>query len=140
MKSTPNHLIEVAWQATLRSYVPYSAYAVGAALLTEDGMIIAGCNIENASYGLSMCAERVALYRTLAEGHNAFRALAVVAEGDAMPYPCGACRQVLAEFAPPDMRLFVARCRGVAEYEEFTLGELLPRAFVVPPVPENTRE
>lgn len=117
----------------VNAYVPYSHYAVGAALRLSDGRIVSGCNAENASYGLSLCAERVALFRAVAEaglGRAAgprVVALAIVLEGDPPPAPCGACRQVLAEFAATGCTVYCANPAGaVAQY---TLGQLLPAAF-----------
>jgi len=109
------------------AYAPYSHFHVGAALLTEDGRIFSGCNVENASFGLTICAERNALFAAVAAGARRFVALVVVT-GNAQPVtPCGACRQVLHEFAPS----FAVRCYGQAGDELITsCDELLPRAFV----------
>ena len=102
----PNHatLIAAARQARAQSVSPYSKFAVGAALLTQDGDLITGANVESASYGLSCCAERVALFKALTEGHRHFAALAVASPGGAAP--CGACRQLIAEFAA-EAQLFI---------------------------------
>lgn len=108
-----------------RAYAPYSDFHVGAAVETEEGAIIAGCNVENASYGLSICAERVALTRAVAEGHRAFRAIAVAGPEGADTTPCGACRQFMAEFNA-DMRVTFTTTDGVVET---TLTKLLPHAF-----------
>lgn len=118
-------LLAAAWVARQNAYAPYSGYAVGAALRAEDGRIFTGCNVENASYGLSMCAERVAIGSAAAAGQRKFSALCVVAEGD-VPWPCGACRQVLNEFAPD---LLVVVQAGDAPPLQRTLSELLPESF-----------
>src|SRR5579885_2673916 len=97
-----DRLIETAVQAQKRAYCPYSRYPVGAAVLTESGRVFAGCNVENASYGLSMCAERTAIYHSITGGHDALRAICVVG---AAAKPCGACRQVMAEFSDKDTAL-----------------------------------
>lgn len=116
-------LVDAAWMARERAYAPYSHFAVGAALLAADGRIFAGCNVENLSYGLTNCAERVAIGTAVAAGAREFLAVAVVAETRVPISPCGACRQVLAEFGVP--RVMLANRAGRLE---FTLEELLPRA------------
>lgn len=122
-------LMEQAADAAGRAYAPYSSYRVGAALLASDGTVVSGCNVENASYGLTICAERVAVTRAVAGGHRTFRALAIVADGEQLPYPCGACRQVLAEFCTADFPVYVAQSVTDAPACR-TLGELLPNAFI----------
>jgi len=116
-------LIEAAWQARGAAYAPYSNFAVGAALLAVDGRVFTGCNVENLSYGLTQCAERVAMGAAVAAGAREFLAVAVVADTGVPISPCGACRQVLAEFSVP---------RGMVANRdqrlEFGLEELLPRA------------
>ena len=91
-------LLQSARTARLNAHAPYSHFLVGAALLTEDGQVITGCNVENATYGLTVCAERVALFKAISEGHRRFRCIAVVADTEAPTPPCGACRQLLWEF------------------------------------------
>ncbi len=118
-------LIEAAKRARSNAYAPYSNFAVGAAILTEDGKVFTGCNIENASYGLSICAERVALFKAVSEGHRRFKAIAIVADTPTPVKPCGACRQVLSEFG--DMDVIMANLKG--EYSIKKLSELLPEAF-----------
>ena len=117
-------LVRLAHEARKRSYSPYSGFSVGAALQAEDGRIFQGCNIENASYGVGICAERTALFKAVSEGASAFTAIAVAAE--TMAWPCGACRQVLNEFAPGS-RVLVADAAG--HVEEKNLRELLPESF-----------
>jgi cytidine deaminase len=124
-----NALVAAARAALRRAYAPYSRFRVGAALLARDGRIFTGCNVENASYGLTICAERSAVFAAVAAGARKFRALAVVADGPKPPYPCGACRQVLAEFLPPDGILLVAASRRTAAAERFALRDLLPCQF-----------
>ncbi len=117
--------------ATARKYAaaPYSKFKVGAALLTEGGQIIPGANVESASYGLTCCAERVALFRALTSGERNFVAIAIVARLPDGPMPCGACRQLLAEYAP-DAVVWVADSRKPARVREFSVAELLPGAFL----------
>lgn len=119
-------LEQAARQAAASSYSPYSDFAVGAALLTESGQIITGCNVENASYGLSLCAERVAVGRAVADGHRRFAALALFTPTETPVPPCGACLQVLLEFAP-ELHIS-AVCQSDARLEG-DLKEFLPRAF-----------
>jgi len=120
-------LLEAAREARKRAYAPYSRFPVGAALLAGDGTVYAGCNIENASYGLCNCAERTALFKAVSEGAGEFKALAVVADSDGPVSPCGACRQVLFELCPEDMPVLLANLAG--ERLETTVGELLPHGF-----------
>ena len=122
-----NQLIAAASEARQRAYAPYSRYPVGAALLARSGKIYTGANVENAAYGHAMCAERVALFRAVAEGERSFRALAIVTAGAASP--CGACRQVLSEFDEGKLCVIMADEAGNAR--EATLGELLPDSFSV---------
>jgi cytidine deaminase len=119
-------LHDAARAVAARAYAPYSKFQVGAALLGEDGRIFVGCNVENASFGLTICAERNAVFQAVAQGVQHFTALAVVASAAAPVTPCGACRQVLCEFLPE----FALRCFG-AQGAEFncTSLQLLPHAF-----------
>ncbi len=123
-------LVTAARQARERAYAPYSGFRVGAAVLTGTGAVLTGANIENASLGATVCAERVALWSAVAAGYGRILALAVAADTPAPVAPCGLCRQVLQEFAPPECPIILATLSG--EYEVVTLGELLPRAFVWP--------
>ena len=125
-------LIEAALKARNFSYVPYSGYAVGAALLGENGKVYSGCNIENAAYGPTNCAERTAFFKAVSEGEKSFKAIAVCGgkKGEkpvTYAYPCGVCRQVMKEFCRDDFQIIVAK--SVEEYEIYTLAELLPHGF-----------
>lgn len=118
-------LIEKALEAKEKAYVPYSGFHVGAAILTEEGEIFTGCNIESASYTPTICAERTAISKAVSEGYRKIKA--VVVTGDSgMTYPCGVCRQVIREFGE-DIIVIVAK--SVDEYKEYTLKELLPHSF-----------
>ena len=128
---THHALLETAEQAMHHAYAPCSGFTVGAALLAEDGTVTAGCNVENTSYGLTVCAERVALLSAVAAGRRGFKAMAIVAD-DSAPYPCGACRQVMSEFCGPDFEIYVASSKQVDRFEKFALGELLPHTFRLP--------
>ena len=122
-------LIETAIQAQKRAYCPYSRYSVGAAVLTETGRVFAGCNVENASYGLSMCAERVAVFHAVTSGHDAIEAVCVV--GTAAK-PCGACRQVMFEFSDKDTQLYLVDLNpsnGRRSVNRTTVFKMLPMAF-----------
>lgn len=119
-------LIEAANKAMGNSYSPYSNFAVGAALLASDGTIYKGCNIENAAYGATNCAERTALFSAIADGARDFEAIAVVGSSGDHTYPCGICRQVIAELMPKGKLVFINKQK---EYQEFTVEEMLPYAF-----------
>ncbi|KMY54790.1 cytidine deaminase [Bacillus sp. FJAT-27231] len=120
-------LIKEATVARERAYVPYSKFKVGAALLTKDGKVFHGCNIENAAYSMCNCAERTALFKAWSEGEKEFAALAVIADTDRPVPPCGACRQVISELCTPDMKVILTNLQG--DVEETTVKELLPGAF-----------
>lgn len=132
----PTDLLSAAADAAAMAHCPYSGFAVGAALATADGRVFRGCNVENASYGLTLCAERNAIVAAVAEGQRVFRAIAIVTLQPALPYPCGACRQVLSEFCGPDLKMYIAHAGALGAYETRTLGALLPDAFKIkePPV------
>ncbi len=132
MKINFQRLVRAAAKARAGAVAPYSKFKVGAALLTKSGEIIGGANVESASYGLTCCAERVALFKALTGGKKNFVAVAVVARAPGGPMPCGACRQLLAEYAP-DARVWVADSRDLKKSREFSVRELLPRAFVIVP-------
>ena len=125
-------LIRVASLARQRAHAPYSKYKVGAAIRSKRNKIHAGANIENASYGLTICAERTAVFAAINAGDREFDTVAIVIDDDRLPSPCGACRQVLAEFAPT-MRVILATTGGLRKAT--TLAELLPDPFL----PENLR-
>lgn len=130
-------LLERAREARERAYAPYSGFTVGAALLTASGEIFSGCNVENSSYPVSQCAERVALATAVAAGARAFVALAVIGPADDEPcWPCGSCRQALHEFAP---ELTIISASAGERLEATRLSELLPRAFDLPTKPPPER-
>ena len=126
---SPQELVDLAIEARQRSYSPYSKFAVGAALLCNDGSVYIGANVENASYPLCMCAERTALYGALMDGKQTddMAALAVVADTEGPCSPCGACRQVLSELFPKDAPIYLANLDG--DIAETHIEELLPFAF-----------
>ncbi|MGD6841295.1 cytidine deaminase [Bacillus infantis] len=120
-------LIEEAKKARDKAYVPYSNFPVGAALLTEDGKVYHGCNIENAAYSMCNCAERTALFKAYSEGDKKYTAMAVVADTERPVSPCGACRQVISELCPNTMKVVLTNLKG--DINELTVEELLPGAF-----------
>jgi cytidine deaminase len=122
-------LIIAAAEAREGAVAPYSKFRVGAALLTKSGEIVIGANVESASYGLTCCAERVALFNALTSGKRNFIAVAVVARAEGGPMPCGACRQLLAEYAS-EAKVYVADSRRLKAVRQFTVRELLPGAFL----------
>src|SRR5512137_133744 len=128
---TPEELIDLAKQVRKKAYAPYSHYKVGAALLGKSGKIYSGCNVENASYGHTVCAERTAVLKAVSEGETEFEAIAVVTRNGGSP--CGACRQVLSEFSP-ELIIYIADKDG--EYRTTTLKQLLPDSFT----PAHLRE
>ncbi len=119
------HWMVAARRAREAAYAPYSKFQVGAALIASDGRLFAGCNVENISFGLTICAERVALGQAIAAGVRDFVAIAIIADTAQPVSPCGACRQVLAEFNPA-LQVYIGTLKGV--YEQFSLADLLPRA------------
>ncbi len=121
-----NALAKKAWETWLWAYAPYSQFRVGAALLGADGRIFTGANVENASYGLAMCAERVAVGAAAAAGVRSFAAIAIAGDGPDGVFPCGACRQVLSEFS---QNMLVIRCRPDGSYEKRNLRDLIPAPF-----------
>lgn len=125
-------LIETAFEARENAYTPYSHFRVGAALLAKNGQVFKGCNIENASYPVTICAERTALFKAVSEGVREFEAIAIVGsmEGqvnELISAPCGVCRQALFEFCGNDLKVILAK--STTDYLETTLGELLPYGF-----------
>ncbi|MGN1387570.1 MAG: cytidine deaminase [Bacillus sp. (in: firmicutes)] len=127
-------LMEEAKKARENAYVPYSKFKVGAALLTKDGKVYHGCNIENAAYSMCNCAERTAIFSAYAVKDTEFEALAVVADTERPCSPCGACRQVMAELCPKDMIVYLTNLKG--DVQEITVEQLLPGAFL----PEDLNE
>ena len=132
MKINEKYLIEQAIEARSHAYTPYSHFQVGAALLTKQGKVYKGCNIENAAYTPSNCAERTAIFKAVSEGEREFAAIAIVGsmegESNTLPTgPCGVCRQVMAEFCSLDMPVIIAK--SPVDYITMTLGELLPLSF-----------
>jgi cytidine deaminase len=119
-------LLEAARTARERAHAPYSGFAVGATLETADGQLVSGCNIENATFGLTMCAERVAMFKALSEGHREFKRIAIVADGPEPVQPCGACRQILWEFGG-DVEVIVGDLKRM--HGRYRMSHLLPLAF-----------
>lgn len=134
MRDQEEKLLRAAAEAGKQAYCPYSGYAVGAAVLTGEGDIVSGCNVENASYGLSNCGERTAIFKAVSQGAKKIKAVAITGAGE-MPYPCGACRQVMAEFAESrEMPVYVALVSETGEIdkiERYTLEQLLPHSFTL---------
>ncbi|MGM8365378.1 cytidine deaminase [Virgibacillus sp. W0181] len=121
-------LIKEAERVRMRAHVPYSNFAVGAAVLTKNGNIFTGCNIENAAYPATCCAERVAMFNAIANGESKFDQLAVIADTKRPVPPCGICRQVMSEFFDEDVQIHLANLHG--EIKTISMGKLLPFAFV----------
>ncbi|SIN74606.1 cytidine deaminase [Acetomicrobium flavidum] len=124
MSAQEQELFALAKEARESAYAPYSDFKVGAALLGESGTIYLGCNVENASFGLTVCAERIALFKAVSEGERVFKAIAIYAGSKSVP-PCGACLQVMAEFGDLDILLFDSK----GSYVKWRISELLPQAF-----------
>ncbi len=120
-------LVKAALAARKNAYSRYSGFRVGAALLTKDGKIYNGCNVENGVFSASVCAERTAFYVAIAAGEREFTAIAIAAEEDDYCYPCGVCRQVMAEFCGEDFLIYAVKTES--DYKAFTLAQLLPQAF-----------
>ena len=129
-KKNKARLVNAALKARKLACAPYSKFQVGAALFCADGKIVTGANVESASYGLTCCAERVALFKALTSGQKKFSAIAIVARWDGGPMPCGACRQLLAEYAP-NATVWIADSNRPNEVKEFSVAELLPKAFTL---------
>jgi len=120
-------LVKLAIEAREKAYVPYSKFKVGAAIEMEDGSVFTGCNIENASYGATNCAERTAIFKAVSEGHTIMKKIAIVGDMSTYTAPCGICRQVIAEFAAKDIEIVLIKNQD--EYLVKTLEEILPGAF-----------
>jgi cytidine deaminase len=127
-------LVRAAREVRLRAFAPYSGFKVGAALETAGGLIVAGCNVENATYGLTVCAERVAVFKAISEGITSFQRIAIVADTSSPTTPCGACRQILWEFAG-DIEVILANLDVV--HGSYRLAALLPMAFDRDLLPEG---
>ena len=123
-----DRLLDLAEEARDHSYAPYSRYHVGAALLTADGQVYQGCNIENAAFTPTNCAERTAFFKAVYDGHRAFKAIAIIATGEEMGFPCGVCRQVMAEFCDKDFIIVTAN-RDRTKVDVSSFETLLPHAF-----------
>lgn len=123
---TDNELLEIADQAMKNAYAPYSKFSVGAALLCTDGTVFTGCNVENASYGAANCAERTAIFKAVSEGHRDFSAIAIVSSGGGETYPCGICRQVMAEFSS-NLRVILRNQEG--EAVSYNFKDIMPYIF-----------
>ena len=126
MSESENELIDAAASARLRSVAPFSSFKVGAAVRTKEGKVFTGCNVESASYGLTVCAERVAIWKALSEGERDFTDLVIVADTEQLTPPCGTCRQIIWEFCK-HAKIVLANLRG--QKEEVDIRELLPKAF-----------
>ncbi|WP_215143383.1 cytidine deaminase [Exiguobacterium qingdaonense] len=126
-KERVQELVDQAIQARERAYTPYSKFNVGAVVIDTSGKEVTGCNVENASYGLSMCAERTAIFKAVSEGSDSIETVVVVGDTDGPISPCGACRQVIAEFASDDFTLILANLKG--ETKVMTKEEMLPYGF-----------
>lgn len=126
LDSIAQKLIDEALAVRERAYAPFSEFKVGAALLAEDGRIFTGCNVENATYGLTVCAERTAIFKAISEGAREFSKIAVVADTQQLTPPCGACRQIIWEFCG-NIEVVLANLKGAAEIIQ--MGSLLPRPF-----------
>ena len=125
---TNTELLSIADKAMENAYAPYSKFKVGAALLCKDGTVFTGCNIENATYGATNCAERTAIFKAVSEGQRDFEAIAIVSSGGDKTFPCGICRQVMAEFAP---ELKIVLCDQNKNEHIYPLSELLPKTFTL---------
>ena len=123
-----DELLRLAAEARGHSYSPYSHYAVGAALLTKDGTVYHGCNIESASYTPTICAERTAFFKAVFDGQRAFEAIAIIGSGETPAYPCGVCRQVMAEFCDDEFTVITSN-RDFSTVTTERLGDMLPHAF-----------
>ena len=123
---TEEKLVALAKEAMKNAYTPYSKFQVGAALLAKDGRVFTGCNVENASYGATNCAERTAIFKAVSEGYREFDAIAIVASSGDFASPCGICRQVLAEFMPDGKVILDSKEKGMVTY---SVRELLPSGF-----------
>jgi cytidine deaminase len=127
MSSNLDMLLKAAQEAKARAYAPYSNFHVGAALITTDGTLFTGCNVENTSYGLTNCAERTAIFKMISEGEEKIAEILVIGDTDDFLPPCGACRQVIAEFSQQDTPVYMANKQGTIKTT--SVGELIPFTF-----------
>lgn len=123
----PENLVRLAGEAKEKAYVPYSKFHVGAALYADNGKVYTGCNVENASYGAAICAERTAVVKAISDGAKKILALAVSSDSNNPTMPCGICRQFISEFCSPNMPLYLSNHSG--EYETYSFEEILPHSF-----------
>ncbi len=123
----PNELVQMALKAMENAYVPYSGFHVGAALIADNGKVYTGCNIENASYGATICAERTAIVKAISDGARGIKAIAITSDSPEATMPCGICRQTLAEFCAPDTPLYLSDRFG--QYTAYVFKDILPHAF-----------
>lgn len=127
MKEIYQKLVELALESREKAYAPYSKFKVGSAILTEDDKIYTGCNIENASYTPTVCAERVAIFKAVFDGHRKIKKVAVVGKLEDFTFPCGVCRQVIREFCTDDCEIIIIK--NINEYKVFKFTEILPYSF-----------
>lgn len=127
MNDIAKQLLESAKAAREKAYAPYSDFHVGSALITDKGTIFSGCNVENTSYGLTICAERTAIFKMISEGENRIDEILVIGDTDEYLPPCGACRQVIAEFSHKDTIIYM--CNRQGEFKQIKVGELIPFTF-----------
>ncbi len=130
-RATHQQLVAAAVAAAAQAHCPYSGFRVGAALLDREGDVFAGANVENSSYGLTICAERSAFCAAITAGAREFEAIAIVASGEEPPSPCGACRQVMSEFCSEDLTVLLATIDSPNNIQTYTLEELLPHRFTL---------
>lgn len=123
----PESLVSLAIEAKENAYVPYSGFHVGAALYADNGKVYTGCNVENASYGAAICAERTAVVKAISDGAKKILAIAISSDSNNITMPCGICRQFLSEFCTDDMPLYLSNNRG--DYKVYTFEEILPHSF-----------
>jgi len=127
MEKDIKELYDAAWEVKKRAYAPYSDFHVGSALRTKSGKIFAGCNVENSSYGVTICAERNAIFKMVSEGEQEISDILVIGDTEKFLPPCGACRQVIAEFSEKNTRVIM--CNKEGDFKESTVGEILPFGF-----------
>lgn len=129
--ATPDEMVRLALEVQQNAYAPYSGFRVGAAVLADNGRVYTGCNIENASFGATICAERTAIGKAISDGARQILAVAVTSDSDDYTMPCGICRQVMSEFCASDMPLYLSDKKG--NFKEFLFSDLLPNVFILKP-------